>query len=164
MNERDRRSPRVTVWQGMMVKGQLLSGWCGRGRIHYVSPDRHIRGAAVDDQVGGEAEGTVTTGVLISIGRTRSGAHRLADAIHDLHRRHGHIQEVIVQNFRAKPDTKLAKAPEPDLDDLCGPSPRRVLNRARHECAGAAQSDDQRRSKLIDTGIRRLRQRLAGHA
>ncbi len=39
-------------------------------------------------------------------------------AIRDLHRRYGHIQEVIVQNFRAKPGTKSAARPEPDLDDL----------------------------------------------
>src|SRR5262249_12135268 len=40
------------------------------------------------------------------------------EAIRDLHAAHGHIQEVIVQNFRAKPDTKLADSEEPDLDDL----------------------------------------------
>ena len=39
-------------------------------------------------------------------------------ALRDLHDRHGHIQEIIVQNFRAKPDTRMADAPEPDLDDL----------------------------------------------
>ena len=38
-------------------------------------------------------------------------------AIRDLHRRHGHIQEVIIQNFRAKPGTRMANHPEPSLDD-----------------------------------------------
>ena len=39
-------------------------------------------------------------------------------ALRDLHDRCGHVQEIIIQNFRAKPDTQMAGAPEPDLDDL----------------------------------------------
>jgi FO synthase len=39
-------------------------------------------------------------------------------ALRELHERHGHIQEIIIQNFRAKPDTRMADAPEPDVDDL----------------------------------------------
>jgi len=53
--------------------------------------------------------------------RDRTRAAERLDAlaeIRDVHARYGHIQEVIVQNFRAKPDTKLANASEPDLDDL----------------------------------------------
>ena len=38
-------------------------------------------------------------------------------ALRDLHRRYGHIQEIIIQNFCAKPDTRMAQAPEPDADD-----------------------------------------------
>ena len=59
-----------------------------------------------------------TTGILIGIGETRAERLDSLLAIRDLHARHGHIQEVIVQNFRAKPNTKRATAPEPDLDDL----------------------------------------------
>ena len=59
-----------------------------------------------------------TTGILIGIGETRASASRRCCAIRELHDAHGHIQEVIVQNFRAKPGTKLADAAEPDLDDL----------------------------------------------
>ena len=59
-----------------------------------------------------------TTGILIGIGETRAERLEALFAIRDLHRRFGHIQEVIVQNFRAKPGTKLAGAAEPDLDDL----------------------------------------------
>ena len=55
-----------------------------------------------------------------SLASARRAAERLEAlfAIRDLHRQFGHIQEVIVQNFRAKPGTKLAGAAEPDLDDL----------------------------------------------
>ncbi len=59
-----------------------------------------------------------TTGILIGIGETRAERLDALEAIRDLHLEYGHIQEVIVQNFRAKPDTKLANADEPDLLDL----------------------------------------------
>ena len=59
-----------------------------------------------------------TTGILIGIGETRDERIESLLALRDLHAAHGHIQEVIVQNFRAKPGTKMADAPEPDLDDL----------------------------------------------
>jgi FO synthase len=66
----------------------------------------------------GELRVPFTTGILIGIGETRAERLDALFAIRDLHRRFGHVQEVIVQNFRAKPGTKLAGAVEPDLDDL----------------------------------------------
>jgi FO synthase len=59
-----------------------------------------------------------TTGILIGIGETRAERLDALRAIRDLHDRYGHIQEVIVQNFRAKPRTKSAGAAEPDLEDM----------------------------------------------
>ena len=59
-----------------------------------------------------------TTGILIGIGETREERLEALEAIARLHERHGHIQEVIVQNFRAKPGTKMAAHPEPSLDEL----------------------------------------------
>ena len=66
----------------------------------------------------GAANIPFTTGILIGIGETRE--QRLNDllTIRDLHETYGHIQEIIIQNFRAKPTTRMANAPEPDLDDL----------------------------------------------
>ena len=52
-----------------------------------------------------------TTGILIGIGETRLERIEALLAIRDLHERHGHIQEVIIQNFRAKPGTRMADAP-----------------------------------------------------
>ena len=52
-----------------------------------------------------------TTGILIGIGETRGERLEALEAIAALHERYGHIQEVIVQNFRAKPGTKMAGAP-----------------------------------------------------
>ncbi len=69
-------------------------------------------------RLAGELKVPFTTGILIGIGETREERIDALEAIADLHAAHGHIQEVIVQNFRAKPDTKLANSEEPDLDDL----------------------------------------------
>ena len=72
-----------------------------------------------------------TTGILIGIGETRAERLESLVAIRDLHERYGHIQEVIVQNFRAKPNTKRAAAPEPDLDDLLWTHRGRAADPAR---------------------------------
>ncbi len=55
-----------------------------------------------------------TTGILLGIGETPAERAQSLIAIRDLHERHGHIQEVIIQNFRAKPEITMADAPEPD--------------------------------------------------
>jgi len=59
-----------------------------------------------------------TTGILIGIGETLEERVDALLAIQRLHQQYGHIQEVIIQNFRAKPDIPMANAPEPDTDDL----------------------------------------------
>jgi FO synthase len=66
----------------------------------------------------GAAKVPFTSGILIGIGETRRERIESLLALRDVHRRHGHLQEIIVQNFRAKPGTKMARAPEPDLDEL----------------------------------------------
>ena len=58
-----------------------------------------------------------TTGILIGIGETHEERIDALLAIQRLHQQYGHIQEVIIQNFRAKPEIPMANAPEPDTDD-----------------------------------------------
>ena len=91
---------------------------CGKGMPHYGSPDKvpAVRLQTLDDA--GAAKIPFTTGILIGIGETRRERIESLLAICALHQRHGHIQEVIIQNFRAKPETKMAQAPEPDLNEL----------------------------------------------
>ena len=74
--------------------------------------------AAGDDPAAGELRIPFTTGILIGIGETREERIEALLAIRELHERYGHIQEVIVQNFRAKAGTKMVDAPEPSLDEL----------------------------------------------
>ncbi len=59
-----------------------------------------------------------TTGILIGIGETMEERIDSLFAIRALHEKYGHIQEVIVQNFRAKPDIPMAKHPEPSLEEM----------------------------------------------
>jgi FO synthase len=59
-----------------------------------------------------------TTGILIGIGETWEERIESLFAIRELHERYGHIQEVIVQNFRVKPEIPMRDHPEPALDDM----------------------------------------------
>ena len=111
----------------------------------------------------GEAAVPFTSGILIGIGETRRERIEALLALRDLHDRHGHIQEIIVQNFRAKPGTRMAAAPEPDLaDHLWTIAVARLIFGAGDEHPGAAQSDA-RRARGDDRGRdQRLGRRVAG--
>ncbi len=108
---------KVSVSQGIMLESasERLSE---RGGVHYGSPDKRPSARLETIRLAGELRVPFTTGILIGIGETRLERIESLLALRDLHRQYGHIQEIIVQNFRAKPDTKMAHAPEPDLDDL----------------------------------------------
>lgn len=89
-----------------------------RGMPHFGSPDKNpvIRLATLE--AAGKARVPMTSGILIGIGETRRERIESLLALRDLHDIHGHLQEIIIQPFRAKPGTKMASATEPDLDDL----------------------------------------------
>ena len=106
----------VSVSQGVMLES-TSERLCEPGGVHYGSPDKHPAARLETLRLAGELAVPFTTGILIGIGETRAERLDALHAIRDLHERYGHIQEVIVQNFRAKPDTKRADAEEPDLDD-----------------------------------------------
>jgi FO synthase len=108
----------VTASQGIMLES-TSERLCEKGGVHYGSPDKHPAVRLETIRLAGELRVPFTTGILIGIGETRDERLDALRAIGDLHRKYGHIQEVIVQNFRAKSDTKLADADEPDLEDLC---------------------------------------------
>ena len=107
----------VTASQGIMLES-LSARLCEPGSVHYGSPDKRPEVRLETLRLAGELRVPFTTGILIGIGETRAERLEALFAIRDLHRQFGHIQEVILQNFRAKPGTKRAGAAEPDLDDL----------------------------------------------
>jgi FO synthase len=108
---------KVSASMGIMLESSSAR-LCEPGGVHYGSPDKLPAVRLEMMRQAGELAVPFTTGILIGIGETRAERLESLAAIADLHRAHGHIQEVIVQNFRAKPKTKQANAPEPDLDDL----------------------------------------------
>lgn len=69
-------------------------------------------------RVSGEEKVPFTSGLLIGIGENREERLQALLALRDLNNRHGHIQEIIIQNFRAKKGTAMAKAAEPSLIEL----------------------------------------------
>ena len=89
-----------------------------KGMPHYGSPDKVPAVRLQTLRNAGIAKVPFTTGILIGIGETRRERVESLLAIRDIHLEYGHIQEIIVQNFRAKPDTKMVNAPEPDLNEL----------------------------------------------
>ena len=108
---------KVSASQGVMLES-LSARLCEPGGVHYGSPDKRPEARLETLRLAGELRVPFTTGILIGIGETRRERLEALFAIRDLHRRFGHVQEVIAQNFRAKPGTKLAGATEPDLNDL----------------------------------------------
>ena len=88
-----------------------------KGGPHWASPDKVPARRLETIAAAGALRIPFTTGILIGIGETRAERIEALDAIKELGERHGHVQEVIVQNFRAKPGTRMAEHPEPSLDD-----------------------------------------------
>jgi FO synthase len=107
----------VSASMGLMLES-TSERLCQKGGPHFGSPDKVPAVRLASIAAAGEAQIPFTTGVLIGIGETRAERLESLFAIRDLHARYGHIQEVIVQNFRAKADTKMAYAPEPSEDEL----------------------------------------------
>ncbi|WP_304828043.1 7,8-didemethyl-8-hydroxy-5-deazariboflavin synthase CofG [Candidatus Binatus sp.] len=88
------------------------------GGVHQAAPDKDpaLRIKMIDEA--GALKIPFTTGILLGIGETIAERAKSLTAIRDTHERHGHIQEVIIQNFRAKPEIAMADAPEPDAYDM----------------------------------------------
>jgi FO synthase len=109
-----RRLRSVSASQGIMLE-TAASRLSQRGGPHFGSPDKGPARRLATLDAAGLARVPFTTGLLIGIGETRRERIEALLAIRDLGEQHGHIQEVIIQNFRRKPGTRMADAPEPNL-------------------------------------------------
>jgi FO synthase len=108
----------VAPSMGMMLETTATRLWSQPGGPHYGSPDKEpaVRLRTLTDA--GRIGVPFTTGILIGIGENRVERADALFAIRAAARAHGHVQETIVQNFRAKPDTAMANDPDADLNDL----------------------------------------------
>jgi FO synthase len=123
-------NPGVLTWQdfqrlkpvapsmGMMLETTATRLFTEKGAPHFGSPDKDpaVRLRVLEDA--GRCNVPFTTGILIGIGETLAERADSIFAIRKVARQYNGVQEVIVQNFRAKPDTKMRDIPDADLDDL----------------------------------------------
>ncbi|MDQ1129542.1 7,8-didemethyl-8-hydroxy-5-deazariboflavin synthase CofG [Microbacterium sp. SORGH_AS_0888] len=100
---------------GMMLETTSRRLFEEPGQPHYGSPDKDpaVRLRVIEDA--GAARIPFTTGILVGIGETPADRAESLLALRDAQERHGHVQEVIVQNFRAKPRTAMQDVPDADL-------------------------------------------------
>ncbi|MDQ0466917.1 FO synthase [Caulobacter ginsengisoli] len=112
-----RRLRPVSASMGLMLES-ASERLCARGGPHHGSPDKVPAVRLTSIAAAGEAGVPFTSGLLIGIGETRTERLDGLFALQALHARHGHLQEVIIQNFRAKPGTRMADAPEPGEEEL----------------------------------------------
>ena len=107
----------VNVSLGLMLEN-ISPRLRQRGMAHFSAPDKDPAVRVRMLREAGELAIPFTTGILIGIGETREERIDSLIALRDIHQTYDHIQEVIVQNFRAKPRTRMADAPEPDTVEM----------------------------------------------
>lgn len=105
------------VSQGLMLES-VSDRLCRKGGPHYGSPDKIPARRLDTTRLAGELRVPFTSGILIGIGETRAERIDSLLAIRRLHEAFGHIQELIVQNFRPKAKTPMAKHPAAPLEEL----------------------------------------------
>jgi FO synthase len=125
-----------------------------KGGVHFGSPDKvpAVRLRTIEDA--GRLSIPFTTGILVGIGETlRERAESLL-AIRDLHRKYRHVQEVIIQNFKAKAGTAMQASPEPSLEEfLATVSTARVVLGPRMNLQAPPNLSDPDYPLLLDAGI-----------
>ena len=107
----------VSASQGLMLES-ASERLCARGGPHFGSPDKLPAARLATLRTAGELRVPFTTGILIGIGETRAERIAALLEIRGLHERYGHIQEVIIQNFRAKAGTRMEDAPDAPHEEL----------------------------------------------
>src|ERR687884_172933 len=153
MDEEDARAlRRVSVSMGLMLE-TTADRLAAKGMPHWASPDKDPSLRLATIAAAGRARVPFTTGLLIGIGETRAERIDALLVIRDLADRFGHIQEVIVQNFRAKPGTRMAAHPEPSLEEHLWTiaAARLVLPERVHVQAPPNLTGDF--ARLLDAGI-----------
>ncbi|HEX5614969.1 MAG TPA: 7,8-didemethyl-8-hydroxy-5-deazariboflavin synthase CofG, partial [Acidimicrobiia bacterium] len=144
----------VSPSQGMML--ETLADRLGEhGGPHFGAPDKTAARRLATLEAAGEARIPFTTGVLVGIGETRAERLDALEAIAESHRRHGHVQEVIVQNFLPKPGTAMHRAepcpPEEHLWTIA--VARLVLPASVHVQAPPNLSEPAQLADLLASGI-----------
>ena len=112
-----RKLRKVSVSQGLMLESSTQR-LCEKNGPHYGSPDKLPEVRLNTIRLAGIEKIPFTSGILIGIGETRLERIESLLALRELHKQYGHLQEIIIQNFRAKSGTKMVNFPEPNLEEL----------------------------------------------
>jgi len=149
-----RRLRRYSPSQGMMIE-TLAARLGAPGGPHHGAPDKTPARRLATLEAAGRARVPFTTGILVGIGETRAERLEALLAIRDAHERHGHVQEVIVQNFLPKVGTAMHRDPACDRGEYLHAvaMARIVLGPAMHVQAPPNLSDPDELAALIDAGI-----------
>ncbi|MGJ8648178.1 MAG: 7,8-didemethyl-8-hydroxy-5-deazariboflavin synthase CofG [Marinomonas colpomeniae] len=107
----------VAASMGMMLEN-VSSALLKKGQAHYACPDKTPKRRLDTIEQAGKLDIAFTTGILIGIGESWEDRVHSLVAIRERHEMYGHVQEVIIQNFRAKDGTAMEGCHEPDLDDM----------------------------------------------
>ena len=149
----------VSVSQGMMLE-QTSERLLGREMAHWASPDKVPERRLETLDAAGRLSVPFTTGTLIGIGETVEERVDTLLNIREQHERYGHLQECIVQNFRAKPGTRMANSPEPLENEMLATIalarlllPRGMAVQAPPNLAGWEKNGTPSYARYIDAGI-----------
>jgi FO synthase len=157
--EEIRNLRRVAVSQGIMLE-QASDRLLAPNMAHWASPDKVPAKRLKTIEAAGRVGVPFTTGVLIGIGETIEERVDTILTIKEAHARHGHIHECIVQNFRAKPGTKMALWSEPPESEMLATIalarlilPPDIAVQAPPNLAADKQSETPSYARYIDAGI-----------
>nr|WP_308421036.1 5-amino-6-(D-ribitylamino)uracil--L-tyrosine 4-hydroxyphenyl transferase CofH [Novosphingobium endophyticum] len=143
----------VSASAGLMLEStseRLLE----KGMCHHGSPDKVPAVRLASLAAAGRARMPMTSGILIGIGETPEERIESLLALRDLHLEHGHLQEVIVQNFCPKAGTKMAGAPEAsEADFLRTVAAARIVLPDEVSIQAPPNLNDERLAELIAAGI-----------
>jgi 7,8-didemethyl-8-hydroxy-5-deazariboflavin synthase CofG subunit len=140
---------------GMMLETTSRAVFELPGGAHFGSPDKDpaVRLQVLEDA--GREQVPFTTGLLIGIGETIEDRAESLVALRDVHARHGHLQEIIIQNFRAKPATAMQGADDADHDEYIAAvaTARIVMGPDMRVQAPPNLSDPSELSRLLAAGV-----------
>ena len=154
LEEEDYHSLRAVAPSCGLMLESASDRLCEKGGPHHGSPDKAPALRLASLEAAGRARMAMTSGVLIGIGETPEERIEALIALRDIHLQHGHLQEVIVQNFCPKPGTKMAQAaPVPLADYLRVIAAARIILPPEVSVQVPPNLNEPRLAEILSAGI-----------
>ena len=144
---------KVSISQGLMLEG-ISPSLIQKGGPHYGSPDKNPAVRLETIRLAGKEKIPFTSGILIGIGETRLERIQALLTLRDLNDKYGHLQEIIIQNFKAKPGTPMENYPEPSNEEISWTiCVARILFGAEMNIGTPPNLNSKHLQFLVDSGI-----------